>query len=176
MNLYQRFTSLASAPTRVILRQRSSRAGEALPTVSCPLRVVKILSINRPHLSSVLHRYRSIVASSLCNSENFSQLPERSFRGGTDRRNTSSRTCVNFVPLSWGNPRNYLLTLFSTRLINTFQRAGMMVWVTDYDFDPKVTNPVVTSAEGHFRGNSVCACLVYSNYQHVIYYQRSSSA
>lgn len=147
MNFYRRFTSLRSASARVILRENSLRGHEALlPATQRPSLVVKILSINRSHSSLVLHRYRSPVVS-LCNTSRFgpskTQVKLQSSFLRKPARQPGSATSVKFAPRFLGNPCLFpSFSPFSTRLISTFHRTGMMVWASEYDFDPKVTNCV----------------------------------
>lgn len=148
----------------------SSSSMGILRESSLPL-VVKILSINRTlyHSSWALHRYRSTssfstsirsIVASLCNHH----LCGRNFHKSFASRYASTGSASGFAdqgPLLLtgingtsvrSNPR--LVGKFpsstncfpphssATLLISTFHRTGMMVWVSDYDCDPKVSEPI----------------------------------
>uniref|UniRef100_A0A8D8BXQ7 Pyruvate kinase n=3 Tax=Culex pipiens TaxID=7175 RepID=A0A8D8BXQ7_CULPI len=147
MNPYRRFTRAASGSVRAILRE-----SEALLSPST-------VSIKQSHLSVALHRYRSSSSSSpsrcrgrprswaLCNLKsgvlNFGtfdgQHPGVAAAAAFRRLSVKSLPSLEPVRLPYSGLCHPFLSFFSTtqRLISTFHHAGMMVWVSDYDFDPK---------------------------------------
>lgn len=153
-------TTTLPPPSLLILRKSS------LPLVA------KIVSIYRTlhHSSSALHRFRlssslalSPIVASLCNHSPC----VRNFHKSVASRSVvvlptagSTADCRHLLPLGTSGTTSvrsisgfagkhstpYLFLPFSsfssTRLISAFHRAGMMVWVSDYDCDPKVSELV----------------------------------
>lgn len=145
MNPYRRFTRAASGSARAILRE-----SEALLSPST-------VSIKQSHLSVALHRYRSSSSSSspsrcrgrprswaLCNLKSGAfvgqQHPGVAAAAAFRRLSVKSLPSLEPVRFPYSGLGHPFLSFFSTtqRLISTFHHAGMMVWVSDYDFDPKV--------------------------------------
>lgn len=143
-----RLLTLSSASARgspLILRKSSN---EAAATHSSASLVVKILSINRTlHSSSALHRYRSSIVAfgPLCNHHlKFFHKSVASRTVAIDNPSAPEQPNlpgINGISVGFLGKVQFYHSPFSsssaTRLISTFHRTGMMVWVSDYDIDPK---------------------------------------
>lgn len=165
---YRLLSSLsARRDSTLILRENSNEAAATHSSSSSSSEEVKILSINRTlHSSSALRRYRSssVAFWPLCN-----HLSLRNFHGSVASRTaaaagqpnppgTSGISVRNLgkVQSSYHCPPIFVSSSSSaTRLISTFHRTGMMVWVSDYDVDPKVRN-----SNFRHQGQGICVAVI----------------